>query len=125
MFKGASKFYFAHYSCVVIIVFNTGLYKSAFSLYFSRKLVLRLCMFSVFSIRSHLYRLYNICIIFDYIGVRWSVTLVLLYKSYFSKHKNPFIKIRLWVLVNNVLPERFFKKKNHLRYYATFKNEKI
>ena len=29
--KGATKFYFTHYACVVIILFNMGLYKSAFS----------------------------------------------------------------------------------------------
>ena len=29
--KGATKLYFTHYSCVVIILFNTGSYKSAFS----------------------------------------------------------------------------------------------
>ena len=31
LFKGAMKLYFMHYLCVVIILFNTGLYKSAFS----------------------------------------------------------------------------------------------
>ena len=30
-FKGAAKFYFTHYLFVVIILFNTGLYKAAFS----------------------------------------------------------------------------------------------
>ena len=29
--KGATKLYFMYYSCVVIILFSTGLYKSAFS----------------------------------------------------------------------------------------------
>ena len=29
--KGATKLYFTHYSYVVIILFSTGLYKSAFS----------------------------------------------------------------------------------------------
>ena len=31
MFKGATKFCFTHYSCAVITLFNTGLYKSTFS----------------------------------------------------------------------------------------------
>ena len=31
--KGATKLYFMHYSCVVIILFSTGLCKSAFSTY--------------------------------------------------------------------------------------------
>ena len=30
-FKGAKKLHFVHYLCVVIILFNTGLYKSTFS----------------------------------------------------------------------------------------------
>ena len=37
--KGATKLYFTHYSCTVIILFNTGLYKSAFSIYSFGKLV--------------------------------------------------------------------------------------
>ena len=36
--KGAKKLCFTHYSCVVIILFNTGLYKSAVSTYFFAKL---------------------------------------------------------------------------------------
>ena len=32
-FKGAMKLYFMYYSRVVIILFSTGLYKSAFSTY--------------------------------------------------------------------------------------------
>ena len=32
-FKGATKLYFTHYSCVVIILLITDLYKSAFSIY--------------------------------------------------------------------------------------------
>ena len=34
MLKGAAKLYFMYYSCVVIILFNMGLYKSAFSTYY-------------------------------------------------------------------------------------------
>ena len=37
LFKGATKLYFMHYSCVVIILFNTDLYKSEFVTYFFRK----------------------------------------------------------------------------------------
>ena len=32
-FKGASKLYFTHYSCMVIFLFSIGLGKSAFSTY--------------------------------------------------------------------------------------------
>ena len=40
--KGATKSYFMHYSCVVIILFNTGLYKSTFFTCYFGKLVFRL-----------------------------------------------------------------------------------
>ena len=46
-FKGATKSYFTHYSCVVIILFNTGLSRSAFSKIYFGKLV-----FYVFSLNS-------------------------------------------------------------------------
>ena len=47
--KGATKSYFAHYSCVVIILFNTGLCGSAFYTVSFGKLVFRLSVLSVFS----------------------------------------------------------------------------
>ena len=45
--KGATELYFTHYSCVVIILFNSGLYKSAFFTDSFGKLVF-LCTFCVF-----------------------------------------------------------------------------
>ena len=47
MFKGATKLYFTHYLCVVIIFYNTGLYESGFSPYYFQKLVYHLPMFYV------------------------------------------------------------------------------
>ena len=44
--KGATKSYFTHYSCVIIILFNTGLCRSIFSTISFGKLVFR---FSVLS----------------------------------------------------------------------------
>ena len=44
--KGATKSYFTHYSCVVIILFNTGLCRSAFSTIYFGKLVFRLSVLS-------------------------------------------------------------------------------
>ena len=38
--KGASEFYFMHSLCVVIILFNTDSYKSAFSTYSFKKVFL-------------------------------------------------------------------------------------
>ena len=47
--KGATKLYFLHYSCVVIILFNTGLQKSVFSIYSFGKLVfLSFCILCVY-----------------------------------------------------------------------------
>ena len=62
--KGATKSYFTHYSCVVIILFNTGFRKSAFSTDFFGKLVFRVSSLSaLYQIRCNLYKLYNICIV--------------------------------------------------------------
>ena len=67
-FKGAMKLYFTDYLCVVIILFNTGLYKSAFFTESFGKLVLCLSALFVFSACSvsnlmYLQKLYNIGII--------------------------------------------------------------
>ena len=47
IFKGATKMYFTHYSCVVIILFNKSLRRSAFFTISSIKLVFRLSVLSV------------------------------------------------------------------------------
>ena len=47
--KGATKLYFTHYSCVVFILINTGLCKSAFSTDFFGKLVFYRFALFVFS----------------------------------------------------------------------------
>ena len=46
-FKGATKSYFTHYSCVVIILFNTALCRSSFSKVSFRKLVFGLPVLSL------------------------------------------------------------------------------
>ena len=61
--KGAPKFYFTHYSCLIIILFNTGLWKSVFSTYSVARLVFCLSMFSVFWV------LYVQCFKFDVIFI--------------------------------------------------------
>ena len=48
--KGATKLFFMHYSWVVIILFNTGLYKLPFSIDSFEKLAF--CL-STFFIQSH------------------------------------------------------------------------
>ena len=46
-FEGATKSYFTHYSCVVIVSFDTALCKSAFSTVSFGKLVFRLSLLSL------------------------------------------------------------------------------
>ena len=62
-FKGTTKLCFTHYMCVVIILFNTGLYKSAISTYsFAKLLFLCLLWFSIlyFEFLCHLNKTYDI-----------------------------------------------------------------
>ena len=67
--KGATKLYFTHYLCAVIILFSTGLYKPAFSTYSFGKLVFAsfwafLCFLPVmYWIWCYLHKLCNICMI--------------------------------------------------------------
>ena len=73
-FKGR-KLYFMHYSCVVIILFNTGLYKSVFYLFFWKTSSFCLSVLFVFTACSNFDELFinfsNICIIIIFIvGVR-------------------------------------------------------
>ena len=75
-FKGTTKLYFTHYSCAVIILFNTGLSKSAFSTYLFRKLVvLSYCTFCVYILCIECDVIFlnfnNICIIIVYIVCVW------------------------------------------------------
>ena len=77
LLPGATKLYFAHYSCVVIIFYNKDLCKSAFSTYYFRRLVFHLFVFYVFSvccefsIRCLTYRIHNIYVIIAYISDVW------------------------------------------------------
>ena len=77
--KGATKFYFMHYSCEIIILFKTGLGNSASSTFSFGKLVFCLFVFSVFSACSvflfYLCKLYKIYIIIVFIVVNYSVIL--------------------------------------------------
>ena len=69
--KGATKLYFTHQSCVVIILFNKGLCKSVFSTYSFGRLVFCLYAFFVITACSEFDVLFinfcNICIIIIYI----------------------------------------------------------
>ena len=70
---------FLVYSFTVIILFNKGLQKSAFSTYSFRKLVARLSKFSVNSVvRFHVRKL-DIYVLIFYIGLRYCLSLSSLY----------------------------------------------
>ena len=91
--KGATKLYFAHYSCAVIILFIMGLYKSAFStdsfgnLVFAFLGFLHCVKFDVAFIHFH-----NICmIIVLLVGVRYSLLLF----SVISKKR--YRVINIWI----------------------------
>ena len=60
LIKGAMELYFMHYSCVDIILFITGLYKSAFSTDSFGKLVF--CFSELFALCQKLFKHYSICI---------------------------------------------------------------
>ena len=107
--QGAMKLYFTHYSCVVIILFNTGLYKSVFSIdSFGR---LAFCLSALFAfvcgIRRDPHKLHNICIIIVYIvGIRYSLFLF----SLISKKKYRVIKFEYrQLLINNMPPQGAFE----------------
>ena len=53
--KGTTKLYFTHYSCLVIILLNTGLCRSEFSVVSFRKLVFRLSVLSVFFVLRQMF----------------------------------------------------------------------
>ena len=55
IFKGATKSYFTHYSCVVIVLFNRALRKYAFSTVSFRKLVFGLFLLSVFFVLNQMF----------------------------------------------------------------------
>ena len=66
LIKRATKLYFMHTSCVVIIFFNTELYKFGFSIYPFKKLIFDLSLLSVFCLFIFVDFLYNICAIIAY-----------------------------------------------------------
>ena len=99
--------YFTHYSCVIMIIFNTGLYKSAFSAYSFGKLVFVVCRFLYFlpvlcQIRRDLCKRYNFCIITVFIvGINNSVFMFSLIKRIY-KNNCRMIKIWLQLLQNSI-----------------------
>ena len=63
VFKGATNLNFMRYLCVVIILFNTDLYESAFPSYSFKNLALRFSVFCIFCLfYFELDVIYNICL---------------------------------------------------------------
>ena len=77
LFEGATKFYFMHYSCVVIILFITDLYKFTISTYYFEKTSFLFCVFCLicFELAVIFIDFYNIFIIIIYKGNKCSVIL--------------------------------------------------
>ena len=100
--KGATKLYFTHYSCAVIILFNAGLYKSAFSTYLFRKLVvLSFCTFCA----------YFFCVEFDVIVLTVYIVCVIEIWSQLLIKNMP--SGSFWVLKNSFIKENVnMKEKN-------------
>ena len=66
-FKGATKLHFTDYSRVVIILFSTGLYKSAFSTYsFGKITFLSFCVLVFHVSISLVFSLYCFCSMFEF-----------------------------------------------------------
>ena len=75
LIKGATKLYVTHYLSVAIILFNTVLYKFAFSTYsFGKPFFTFLILFCKLKLKCKLHTLSSICIISVYIvGIRNSL----------------------------------------------------
>ena len=104
-----------HYSCVVIILFKMGLYKSVLSIYFFGELVFCLSVLFVFStcFKSDVIfiNFCNICIVIIYIaGVRYSVFLFPFITSDLNNlwEQIHITKIWLQLLIKNMPPESFW-----------------
>ena len=97
MFKGAPKLYFAHFLCVTIIFYNTGLSKSTFSINYFGKLVFYLCFLAVLNFQFdatfiEFITFYNHCLYWCHLAI---CDFVLALKNYFFLLKqNCVIKIQ-------------------------------
>ena len=122
--KEATKLYFTHYSCVVIILFNTSLNESVFSTYSFGKLdlfflsahfVFSHCSELIIFINELIFKNFcNICIIIIYIvGVRYYVFLF----SFITSRLN-----NLWELTRHKNLITALIKKHASRKLLSFKN---
>ena len=120
----APKMYFPHYSRVVIILFNLGLYKFAFSIYSLEKLVF-LSFWVFFYFLLVVYFKFDIIFKRCVYHTRCSVILFSLYKNYMQKQI--FYHQNLIVVCNkNIPPEWFscFSKISIITKHVLPKNER-
>ena len=116
--KGATKSNFTHYSCVVIVLFNTSLYRSAFSTVSFGKLFFKsFCVFCVFCFESTvLNQDIKICVI---MLCKLALQFCYVFCFVLTLYKNPpFINTKLFIKIlscKNMLSERFcIFQKSHL-----------
>ena len=122
--KGATQCYFTHYSCVVIILFDTGLGRSAFFTICFRKLVFHLPVLSVFFVESNVLNQDIKTAALKYViitqkGANCYVIFFSLYKNLPSKYqiiyKNSIVK--------NMLSEKFWNPKKFICKIKTVKKK--
>ena len=108
--KGATKSYFMHYPCVVIVLFNTDLCRSAFSTISFGKLVFRLSF--VFFILNKIFWIQDIkiSVINIWKGPNCRVILFSLYKNSPYKYQTIYKRYIVWKTCFQTGFE-FFKKK--------------
>ena len=84
--KGATKSYFSHHSCVVIVLFNTDLCRSAFSTISFGKLFFSFCVFCAFCFESNaLNQCIKICVIMGPCNEILLCNFVMQFFSHFTK----------------------------------------
>ena len=103
--NGATKLYFMHYSCVVIILLSTSLYKSVFSTYsFCKTRFSSFCVLAFYVFISLVLRFYYFCSSFC-IQCHLKRLNNILYICFYKNH-----------VIKNMLPERFVhREKCHLQ----------
>ena len=113
-FKGAMKSYFMHYSCVVIIVFNTGLCRPAFSTISFGKLVFHLSVLSVFfcSESNVASQDFSVCVVITWKVGSYSVISFSYYKNSPCKYQTIY---KISVLPKKTWRSWVFKKKTFIK----------
>ena len=135
VFKVVTKSYFTHYSCVVIVFFNTALCRSSFSTVSFRKLVFRLFVLSLNQdIKICVIILCNLDVDFvltlnknsPFINNKLFIKILQCYvKIYFQRcfeffKKNSFIKKSVKQSKNKECKKRYHKKINYQSFSSVY-----